>query len=151
SWLAVFSPLSLGLSECSRIDPQTHPQNLMLKKLLLVPILALSLGACATFDQNSAQALITLGVANAIQFGVPKDKQVEVARQIFAAGDLYNSIAGSNGLPEPAQFSALLNKYLPASNVKELSVTELVAVYSVYYPDYKDKAPKDQLAALAGF
>lgn len=123
----------------------------IIKITLILPLLALAGCATAPLNEDSITPLITLGVANAIQFGVPKAEQIQVANEVIAAGDLYNSLAGPNGIPTPQQFSVALNKYLPENNTKALSITELVAVYSVYYPDFKGQAPADQLAYLAKF
>lgn len=123
-----------------------------MKKYILISILAVALTGCAIFQSPElTQVLFSGGVSSAIQYGVPKDKQSEVAAQIVAASDLYNSLAGPNGVPSPEQFKIALDKYLPANASKALAETTLIAVYAVYYPDISGKAPKDQLAFLGNF
>lgn len=86
-----------------------------------------------------------LGTGLALQYAVPKDKQVSVARGIVKASDLYTTF--SNGsVPTPAQFQLALHNYLPENNTKALTELTLAQIYAENYQYFKDREPTVQLA-----
>lgn len=123
-----------------------------MKKLSIILTLAVLISGCAIFENPVSRRVVIAGaVSSAIRWGVPVEKQAEVARQITAASQIYNSLAGPEGIPTVDQFTSALDKYLPNDPSKPLAETALIAIYSGYYPEISKKAPKEQLAWLSDF
>lgn len=123
-----------------------------MKKLLLLPIVVALLSSCAIFSNPALSRIVFAGaVSAAIEYGVPKDQRAQVAQQITAAGALYNSLAGPEGIPTPEQFAAALETYLPNNSSKTMAIAALTLVYSTYYPEMVKNSPKDQLVFLQNF
>ncbi len=125
-------------------------------KTLIIALIALALTSCTVFQNNPAltQAVIAGAVSVALAH-TPAAQQAIVAKDVNIASDLYNALAGPEGIPTPTQFAAALSKYLPNDSSKALAESALNALYASYYPTLAGKSPKDQLAylgvILAGF
>lgn len=107
-------------------------------KNLILSILILSCAGCA-----ETAFLVAPGVANGIYYGVkdPAQRKV-VACEIKTVTTQLSTLTA---VPDTAEFNALLTRYLPNNEAKEITVINFGSLYAAFYPTIKDKAPKVQL------
>ena len=108
-------------------------------------------GFGGTITPDEVTALTTVAVSNGLQFGVSDPGQrAAVAKEMTSVADIY--VTYSNGkVPDPVQFQALLNTYLPAGSSKAITVTDLTALYTVRYATFKDLQLPTQIEYLTAF
>ncbi len=126
-----------------------------MKKLLLMPIVALLCSCAVLQNQALTESIVAAGVSVVLS-RVPADARAKVAADVNIASGLYSQLVGPNGAPTVEQFAAAVNMYLPNDSYKELAAAALNGLYAGFYPQISAKAPKDQIAyfgnvILAGF
>jgi hypothetical protein len=119
-------------------------------KYLLIPIVAL-LTSCAVLQNPALNQVVIAGAVSAALQRVPEVQRAKVANNINTASELYNALAGPDGVPSVEQFAAALDVYLPDDPSKPLASAALISLYSAYYQQIADHSPKDQLALLGAF
>ena len=109
-----------------------------MKFKLMLPIVALLFASCA-----AAPLIVSTAITNGLQFGV-KDSATrsKIACEITGVATPLSTVAS---IPDPSGLHTLLDQYLPASDTKQITESNLITAYTLYYPTIKDKAPTEQL------